>query len=164
MIREIYSLPSVKSLGSSLVVLTPLFSLFFVVHPSSFFTPSTACLLTFQIPLHKGGNLLVVKLSKSKVFSDKRKRKKRTINIDWVIKSWKDFRISKNLEKPDRFFHPCFTLNWLEFYQRIKGTNITQIKAWNNYRTFICIEVCLIIFDNETNILNGSVKLWRKRK
>ena len=34
------------------------------------------CLITFQIPLHKGGELLVVKLSKSKVVSDKKTRKK----------------------------------------------------------------------------------------
>ena len=81
MIQEIYSLPSVKSLGSSLVVLTPLFSLFFVMHPSSFFTPSTVCLITFQIPLHKGRKLLVVKLSKSKVVSDTKTRKKSTITL-----------------------------------------------------------------------------------
>ena len=67
---------SVKSLGSSLVVLTPLFSLFFVMPLSSFFTLSTMCLITFQIPLHKCGKLLVVKLSKSKVVSDKKTRKK----------------------------------------------------------------------------------------
>ena len=63
-------------MGSSLVVLTPLFSLFFVMPLSSFFTPSTVCFITFQIPLHKCGKLLVVKSSKSKVLIDKKTRKK----------------------------------------------------------------------------------------